>query len=225
MLIGVWVGLAALLFTNAWVILASGADSTEDVDEVPEAQTAIVLGALVEPDGRMSSMLEDRVARAHELWEVGKVERILVTGDHGDWIYDEPDTMRLALLDAGVPPRVIFTDHAGFDTWTSMVRAKKVFGVEDAVVVTQGFHMERALFLADQADLDATGLYADRRDYGREGILSATREVLGRVKAFSEGVTNRDVVLGPEIPISGDGRASWGRNPPEGTPPAGAPRG
>ena len=87
--------------------------------------------------------------------------------------------MRLALLSAGVPPHVIFTDHAGFDTWTSMVRAKEVFGVEDAVVVTQGFHMERALFLGDQAGLDVSGLYADRRDYGRQGIASATREVFG----------------------------------------------
>jgi SanA protein len=134
--------------------------------------------------------------------------------------------MRLALLDAGVPPNVIFTDHAGFDTWTSMVRAKEVFNVEDAVVITQGFHMERALFLAGHAGLDdVTGYIADGRDYGRKGIEGATRELLGRVKAFGEAITSRDVTLGPEIPISGDGRESWGPNPPEGTPPAGAPRG
>lgn len=99
----------------------------------------VVPGALVEPDGDMSAMLGDRVRRAEALWKAGKVEKILVSGDHGQWVYDEPDTMRKALVAAGVPPRDVFEDHAGFDTWATMARAHEIFGVRDAVVVTQGF--------------------------------------------------------------------------------------
>ncbi len=86
-------------------------------------------GALVEPDGEMSAMLAARVEQASRLWHAGKVEKILVSGDHGTWNYDEPDTMRKALVRDGVAPRDIFEDHAGFDTWATMVRARSIFGV------------------------------------------------------------------------------------------------
>jgi SanA protein len=168
-------------------------------------------------------MLTDRVKRAAELWETGRVDRILVSGDHGQWIYDEPDTMRKALVEAGVPPKAIFEDHAGFNTWASMVRARRVFGVEDAVIVTQGFHMARALYLADHAGLDATGLTSDLRGYGKNGIKVSIRELLSRVKAIGDVALDADVVLGPPVPITGDGRTSWGPAPPAGTPPAGSP--
>jgi SanA protein len=217
-------GVAGVLLLNLYVILSAG-ESTDDVDEVPHAQVAIVLGAQVHEDGRLSAVLQDRVDRAYELWEAGKVDRILVSGDHGEWVYDEPDTMRFALQEAGVPPGAIFTDHAGFDTWATMKRAREVFGVDSAVVVTQDFHLPRALYLADAAGLDATGFSADSRDYGRNGIRSAVREWAGRVKAVGDTVFETDVTLGEPIPITGDGRASWGPPPPPGTPPAGAPRG
>jgi SanA protein len=221
-------GAAAALFvivagSNIFVFAKAG-DSTENVADVRHTQTAIVLGALVQPDGKMSPMLADRTEKALELWQAGKVDRILVTGDHDEWVYDEPDTMRDYLMAHGVPGRVIFTDHAGIDTWASMVRAKKVFGVDDAVVVTQGFHMPRALYLADAAGLDATGLRSDQHDYGSKGRQSRLREVLARVKAVGDVELKSGVLLGPEIPITGDGRASWGPSPPPGTPPAGAPK-
>lgn len=223
--IGLGAVVALVVGANAYILLGARGAATDSVDDVPHAQTAIVLGALVHSDGRMSGMLEDRVDRAAQLWDAGKVDRILVSGDHGDWVYDEPDTMRQALISAGVPGRVIFTDHAGFDTWATMVRAKEVFGVSDAVVVTQGFHMARALFLAGEAGLDASGLVADQRGYGYQGRKSDAREVLSRVKALGNATLGTDVVLGPEIPIDGaDGRVSWGPAPPPGTPPAGAPR-
>lgn len=218
--------IALVAGANAWVLFSGEGTSTDDVDEVPHAQTAIVLGALVHDDGEMSGMLTDRVDRAAQLWEAGKVDRILVSGDHGQWVYDEPDTMRNELIERGVPARVIFTDHAGFDTWASMVRAVEVFDVQDAVIVTQGFHMPRALYLADEAGLDATGLTADQRTYGYQGRKSSVREVLSRVKAVGDVALGTDVTLGPEIPIAGDdGSISWGPAPPPGTPPAGAPRG
>ncbi len=200
---------------NAYVLISEQGDSTSEVSRLHDAQVALVLGAYVEPDGRMSQMLSDRVQRAAQLWHAGKVERILVSGDHRTWAYDEPDTMRRALQADGVPAADIFTDHAGLNTWYSMVRARKVFGVRSAIVVTQGFHMPRALYLAKQAGLDAQGLTSDLHGYGRQGQLSSLREVLARVKAVYEGATEQPVLLGPHVAISGNGRSSWGpQHPP-----------
>ncbi|HEY7935479.1 MAG TPA: ElyC/SanA/YdcF family protein [Solirubrobacteraceae bacterium] len=209
---------------NAYVMLSADGQSTSDVADVPDAQVALVLGAYVEPDGRMSQMLADRVQRAVQLWRTGKVKRILVSGDHHTWAYDEPDTMRKALQKAGVPGEDIFTDDAGFDTWASMVRARKVFDVKSAIVITQGFHMPRALYLAHQAGLQAHGLTSDLHSYGTQGKLSDLREVLARVKAVGQAVRNSAVVLGPQIPITGDGRASWGPLHPPPHAPAAADR-
>ena len=205
------------------MLLSVRGESTDDIAAVPHAQVAIVPGALVNPNGSMSTMLADRVERASALWHAGKVEKILVSGDHHTWAYDEPDTMRKALVRDGVPPRDIFEDHAGFDTWATMVRARCIFGVRDAVVVTQGFHMPRALFLAEEAGIDATGLTADLHQWGFQGTKSDVREVLSRVKAIADVTLDTPAMAGPSIPIEGDGRASWGPAPPPGTPPAGSP--
>jgi SanA protein len=216
--------IAVVGLVNVWVVLHADGDATDDVADVPHAQVAIVLGALVQPDGKMSVMLGDRVSQAAALWHAGKVDRILVSGDHHTWAYDEPDTMRRALVADGVPPRVIFEDHAGFDTWASMVRARRIFDVRDAVVVTQGFHMSRALYLADAAGIEATGLTSDLHPYGFQGRKSDVREVLSRVKAVADTTLDAPATGGPQIPISGDdGRVSWGPPPPPDTPPAGAP--
>jgi SanA protein len=210
--------------SNAYVLLVAGGESTGDVADVPQAEVAIVPGALVKPNGEMSAMLADRVRQASALWHAGKVEKILVSGDHHSWAYDEPDTMRKALVSSGVPPRDVFEDHAGFDTWATMVRARGIFAVRSAVVVTQGFHMPRALFLADAAGIHATGLTADLHQWGYQGQKSEVREVLSRVKAIADVTLDTPAMAGPGIPIeSGDGRESWGSPPPPGTPPAGSP--
>jgi SanA protein len=220
-------GVAALVavvgIANAYVLLSTNGESTGDVADVPSAQVAIVPGALVRPDGKMSSMLADRVRGAIALWRAGKVDKILVSGDHHTWAYDEPDTMRKALVKAGIPPRDVFEDHAGFNTWATMVRAKSIFTAHSVVVATQGFHMSRALYLADAAGLDATGLITDYHPYGVQGAKSDVREVLSRVKAVADVTLDAPAMAGPKIPISGDGRASWGPAPPPGTPPAGSP--
>ena len=106
-----------------------------------------------------------------------------------------------------------------------MVRARRVFDVRSAIVVTQGFHMARALYLAHAAGLKASGLDADLRGYGKQGVKSDVREVFARVKAIGSALTGQHVLLGPPVPITGDGRTSWGPAPPPGTPPAGAPTG
>jgi SanA protein len=209
---------ALVLIINAYVVIGARGETHSTVEEVPHAQAAIILGAAVHPDGVMSAMLADRVQRGYELWKAGKVDRILVSGDHGQWEYDEPDTMRRALQARGVPAKVIFTDHAGFNTWATMVRARKVFRVKDAIVVTQGFHMARSLYLADAAGLKAQGVTSDIQPYGRQKVVSDVREVLARLKGVAQATSNSAVHLGPPVPITGDGRKSWGpKKPPTGT--------
>ena len=221
---GLAAALALVVAAANVYVLSVGGDSTSEVADVPKTEVAIVPGALVQPNGKMSVMLGDRVKDAARLWHSGKVQKILVSGDHGQWTYDEPDTMREALVRHDVTPGDIFEDHAGFDTWQTMERARNIFGVQKAVVVTQGFHMPRALFLAEQAGIDATGLVSDLHRYGYQEKKSEVREVLSRVKAIADVTLDTPAMAGPKIPITtADGRESWGPAPPPGTPPAGAP--
>src|SRR5439155_2231287 len=106
------------------------------------------------------------IRAAEDLYRARRVDKLLLSGDHGRPDYDEVGTMRRILLADGIPGADIFTDHAGFDTWDSAQRARRVFDVSSAVVVTQRFHMARALFDARRAGLHVTGFAADRRDYG-----------------------------------------------------------
>lgn len=204
-------GLLAVVVPNAIVLLGTRGDTTDRPDQAPRAQTAIVLGAQVLPDGTMSAMLADRVSTGARLYLEGKVDKVIASGDHGTRGYDEVNAMRRGLLDAGVPERDIFTDHAGFDTWSSMVRAQKVFGVQSALVVTQDFHLPRAVWLGRRAGLEVHGVASDLRAYGRHNRRSRAREWLARPKAVQEVVVGRDPrFLGPRIPITGDGRLSRG---------------
>ena len=209
---------------NAYILLRESDRATSKVADVPPAEVAIVPGALVQPNGKMSAMLADRVEQAARLWHAGKVEKVLVSGDHHTWAYDEPDTMRKALVARGVAPRDVFEDHAGFNTWATMVRARSIFNVGDAVVVTNGFHMPRALFLAEEAGIDVSGLTADFHRWGYQGTKSSIREIFSRVKALADVTLDTPAMAGPKIPIqTADGRESWGPTPPPGTPPAGSP--
>jgi SanA protein len=197
--------------SNALVLLSGGSGDYARPADAPRAQAALVLGAHVRADGTLTPMLADRVRVAADLYLEGKVRKVLVSGDHGTVQYDEVNPMKRALMAAGVPERDVFTDHAGFDTWDSVVRARKVFGVSSALVVTQGFHLPRAVWLARQAGLEAHGVSADLHGYGVQGRRSKVREVLARVKAVEEAVTGSSPrFLGPRIPITGDGRASNG---------------
>lgn len=216
-------GLALLLVTNLLVLFASDGEIWNDPAEATHAEVAIVPGAMVNPDGTMSLMLADRVNQAAALYKAGKVDKILVSGDHGRWVYDEPTTMRRALIADGVPAEVIYTDHAGFNTNATMQRAKDIFEVGSATVVTQGFHMKRSLYLAKAAGLDANGLTSDLHGYGGQGIKSDVREVLSRTKAVIDLLRGAPVTGGEPVPITGPAKASWGPKAPAGTPPAGAP--
>jgi SanA protein len=194
------------------IILLGGGGSKTDPRALPHAQAALVLGALVQPDGRPSGMLEDRLRAAAALYEDGRVDKVLASGDHGRPDYDEVNAMRRELVRLGVPDRDVFTDHAGFATLDSVVRARKVFGVHSAIVVTQGFHLPRALWLARRAGLTAYGLEAGAGNaYGSKGTIARVREMFARTKAVADFVTGaQPKFLGPHIDIAGDARASRG---------------
>jgi SanA protein len=156
-------------------------------------------------------MVADRLATGVALYKAGKVQKILLSGDHGQTNYDEVNAMLKYCVDQGVPEQDIFTDHAGFDTYDSMYRARDVFKVNDCLVVTQGFHLPRAVYIARSLGLDATGVTADLQAYPNSWRFSL-REWPARVKAFFQlHVTHPEPkFLGPAIPIDGDGGASRG---------------
>lgn len=173
-----------------------------------QAEAVVVLGALVFPDGSLSPMVQDRLESAYDLYRAGKAKKILISGDHGQADYDEVNAMRRYLEQKGIPPADIFMDHAGFDTYDSMYRTRDVFQARNVIVVTQRFHLPRALWIAQRLGLNPQGVVADRRHYGGSAYY-ALREMLARIKAFGEVALHRKpVYLGPVIPIHGDGRAT-----------------
>lgn len=132
---------------------------------VPPRQVAIVFGAGVWPDGRPSDILADRVETAVELYHLGKVQKLLMTGDNSRLDYNEPQSMREYALARGVADEDIVLDYAGRRTYDSCYRAIHIFGLDQAILVTQAYHLDRALLTANGLGLDAVGVPADRREY------------------------------------------------------------
>jgi SanA protein len=202
----------AMLLVSLWIHARTAAYRYRTTADVPARHTAIVLGASVHRSGRPSDMLRDRLDTALELYQAGKVRKLLLTGDHGRRGYDEVSVMRKHVLAHGARPEDVFTDHAGFTTYESMARARAVFGVDSAVVVTQAFHLPRAIYLARGLGLPAVGVEADRHHY-RAGFQTALREAVARTKAFGDMQIGRRLeILGPRIDVNGDGRVSWDRD-------------
>ncbi|MFC9406776.1 vancomycin high temperature exclusion protein [[Kitasatospora] papulosa] len=165
----------------------------------PAQEVAVVFGAGLW-EGRPSPYLARRLDAAAELYRTGKVRVVLVTGDHGRVEYDEPDAMRTYLTAQGVPDGRIVSDHAGFDTWDSCVRARKVFGVDRAVLVSQGFHIRRAIALCRSAGIDAYGVGVDDV-HDVTWYYGGTREVFAAGKALLDVVFEPDPhFLGPREP-------------------------
>ncbi|MEH1016252.1 ElyC/SanA/YdcF family protein [Micromonospora sp. CPCC 206060] len=189
----------AVLGSGAW--LGARADGhIYGVDDVPDAPVVLVLGARVGPDGTPSSFLAARLELARQLYETGTVRAILVSGDRGSRpAYDEPGAMSRWLVERGVPNHRVVQDHAGFDTYDSCVRARKVFGVEQMIVVTQSFHIERAVALCREAGIDTTGVGDDTvRRQALAWQRGAIRERAANMKAVTDIITGRDPrFLGP----------------------------
>jgi vancomycin permeability regulator SanA len=204
--------LAALLL--AAVITASNLAVLRGGRSAPSASSnadcALVLGAGVRDDGAPSDVLRDRLDESLALYRSGRVSRILVSGDHRRTSYDEPNAMRRYLEAQGVPSEAIFMDHAGFDTYSSVWRAKHVFGAERVIIVTQRFHISRAVFVARSLGMEAEGAIADRHPY-RGLVWLEGREIVSRTKAFIDvAVARRPRYDGPRVDLRGDGRATAG---------------
>lgn len=176
------------------------------LEAVPMTDAVMVLGASV-INGKPSPVLERRAKTAIDLYLAGRSANILVTGDNGALNHDEVTPVRKYLLDAGIPAGDIFLDHAGFDTYSSMYRARAVFEADSITIVTQDFHLPRALFLARSLGLEAYGVPA-------EGGVGSGRDYLREIPASVKAVLNlmmrrEPKYLGETIPLDGDGSTTW----------------
>ena len=200
--------LSCLIYTSVGTM---GRSYSFSLEEAPPSQAAIVLGAFVDDKGEPCAMLYDRIVIGVLLYRRGKVGKILMTGDHSLADYDEVNSMRRYAARWGVPPEDIFMDHAGFCTYDSMYRARDIFRVKSAIIVTQEFHLPRAIYTARKMGIEAYGVKADRREYYLPGLfLLKGREFISRLNAFLMlNVTKpKPFFLGETIPIDGDGRAT-----------------
>ncbi len=187
---------ATVVGSVVWVRATAAGHTYDDAALVPPAPVALVLGAQVYPSGRPSPFLAGRLDLAKRLYDDGKVRAILVSGDNMAAEYDEPDAMRGYLVDAGVPADRVVADHAGFDTYDSCVRAQRVFGVDRVVVVTQGYHLPRAVATCRALGLDATGVGDTSVQGGEAWRRGALRDLLACVKTVIDLGTRREPVLG-----------------------------
>ncbi len=200
------------LFLNLHVIRKSEPliVSFDECGTAGDADCILVLGCGVHADGSLSDMLEDRVRTAVSLYQSGASPKLLMSGDHGRENYDEVNAMKNFAISLGVPDEDIFMDHAGFSTYESIYRAKAVFGAEKPIIVTQQYHLYRALYIASSFGLDAHGVSADLREYGGQGMRDV-REVFGRCKDVLSCIFKPSpTYLGDAIPVSGNGNITNG---------------
>ena len=192
--------------TKGQILTAEQASQLTDVDCI------LVLGCGVRPDGSPSDMLYDRLRRGVELYEAGAATKLLMTGDHGRKDYDEVDVMKSFAVDAGIPSEDVFMDHAGFSTYESMYRAKEIFQAKKIIIVTQQYHLYRAIYIAQRLGLEAYGVASDYRTYSGQTHRDV-REILARVKDFGASLFKpKPTYLGDAIPIWGDGNLTNDKN-------------
>ena len=179
--------------------------SPEKITEINNADCIIILGCGVKFNGQPSMMLADRLERGIDLYKHGVAPKIIMSGDHGQIEYDEVNTMKQFAIDKNIPSEDIFMDHAGFSTYESMYRAKEIFKAQSIVIVSQEYHLYRAIYIAEKLGIEAYGVNADYRLYGGEKYREA-REILARVKDFFKTIFKPEpTYLGETIPVSGNG--------------------
>lgn len=179
--------------------------STQEASKMDKSDCILVLGAMVWNNSRPSHMLEDRLKQGIELYEIGASDRIIMSGDHGQKGYDEVNVMKKYATDRGIPSYHVFMDHAGFSTYESLYRAMDIFQAKKIIIVTQEYHLYRALYIANKMGLEAYGVASNPREYAGQEARDV-REVLARVKDFFYVLIKpKPTYLGEVIPISGDG--------------------
>ena len=175
-----------------------------DYTELSDVDCIIILGAGIWGD-KPSPMLEDRLLEGIKLYQNSVSDKIIMSGDHGRKEYDEVNIMKNYAIEKGIPSENIFMDHAGFSTYESIYRAKDIFEAKKVVIVTQEYHLYRALYIANQLGLEAYGVGADPRQYVG-ATFREIREILARDKDFIKCIFKPEpTYLGDTIPVSGNG--------------------
>ena len=205
-LIIIFIVAVLVLSINFYVILSTKKQILKDSEysNLKDIDCILVLGAGVWGD-RPSPMLEDRLNTAIMLYEEGIASKIIMSGDHGREDYDEVNIMKEYAIKKGIPSEDIFMDHAGFSTYDSIYRAKEIFEAENILIVTQEYHLYRALHIANSLDINANGINSDPRKYAGQ-VYREIREIIARNKDFVISIFKpKPKYLGEIIPVSGDG--------------------
>jgi SanA protein len=199
LLYGILLLILFVFLVNVLIFTTTKAYIFNDVADLPDTEVVLVLGASVSKDGVLSPIFTDRLDMGITLYKTQKVKKILVSGDNSAKNYNEVNPAELYLIEKGVAETDIYLDYAGFDTYSSMYRARDIFKVTKIIVSTQSFHLPRAIFIARMLGLDAYGINAD---VGHFLFRNKIREVLANQKAVYEILFNIEPkYLGEEIPI------------------------
>jgi len=193
------------LLVNIYVIFLTKS-KIKNIDKINEKDIdcVIVLGAGIRGNGP-SPMLEDRLLTSVELYNKNISNKIIVSGDHGRVNYDEVNVMKNYLIEKNIPSENIFMDHAGFSTYDSIYRAKEIFKVKKAIIVTQEYHLYRALYIAKELDIEEYGVSSTKRIYGNQ-IKRDIREFAARIKDFIKCIFKpKSKYLGDVISVNGNG--------------------
>ena len=192
------VAIAAVGVVN--VVQARYAPLITEVDAAPTRPVAIVFGAGIRSGGRLSPILKDRMDTAIALYDAGKVRKLLVSGDNSTLDYNEPGAMYDYAMTQGVPPEDVIRDYAGRRTYDTCYRVGHIFGVDEAILVTQRFHLPRALFTCRNLGVEAVGVSADRRPYRADGYYRL-RDAAATLRAVADVVLRPAPILGEKIDI------------------------
>lgn len=177
--------IAFIVLINLWVVWRASGLIYTAVDQVPRGKVGLLLGTSATAQGGFPNVFfTTRIKAAADLYKAGKIQKIIVSGDNGHASYNETDDMRAALVSRGVDPRDIVNDHAGFRTLDSVYRAKSVFGQDEIIVISQRFHIQRAIFIARAHGIKAAGYAAADPAHRGPYWKVMFREYFARVKAF-----------------------------------------
>ena len=206
----IFIGAIGVFSVNAYVnsVGKRSIITPEQAQQLSDVDCIIVLGCFVETDGTPCPLLEDRLTRGIELYKNGAAPKIIMSGDHGTVEYDEVNAMKQYAINAGIPSEDVFMDHAGFSTYESIYRAKEVFAADKIIIVTQEYHLTRALYIADKLGVEAYGVASDYHVFSDQ-TSREMREILARSKDFAKAIFKPEpTYLGEVIPISGSGDAT-----------------
>lgn len=206
LLIGIIFIVITIILSNIYVILTTKnkIKNSNEISKIKDIDCIIILGAGIY-NNKPKPMLEDRLLTGIELYNKNNTNKIIVSGDHGKQYYDEVNVMKEYLINKSIPSENIFMDHAGFSTYDSIYRAKKIFSAKKVVIVTQKYHLYRAIYIAKELGLEAYGVSSNKRNYQNQ-YKREIREVAARFKDYIKCIFKpTSTYTGEIIPVSGNG--------------------